>query len=243
VRSGRAIRRFELTNAGKATRRILRALAWALLAVAMPGVAQGRPISRADLCVTLGAVAALPDGRMSVTVPKMRAFVLPPTTQAAEVRFTYNGPSVGSAPLGSGQLRRQFGLKLRAQDSCNLIYVMWRIAPRQQLVVSIKRNPGKHTHAQCGTRGYRNLKPDRMTAIPALRPGGSHRLHAELQDRTLRVLVDGAEAWVGNLGAQSRSFDGPVGLRSDNVNVSFEMEATETAAGGHACPAGPVDED
>jgi hypothetical protein len=212
----------------------------------MTGLAQSRPITRTELCVTLGGVAALPDGRMSVTVPKMRAFVRPSTSPAAGVRFTYNGPSLESAPLGSGQLRRQFRLKLRAQDSCNLVYVMWRIAPRAQLVVSIKRNPGQHTHAQCGTNGYRNLRPQRMAAMPVVRAGGSHSLRAEIQGRTLSVLVDGAEAWAGNLGPQVQSFDGPIGMRSDNVNVSFEMDATVTAAPGNtirSCPARPVEED
>ncbi len=239
------IRRARLIRAlGKAT--TLCAVAWAWGTVSMTGVAHGRPITRAELCVTLGAVAALPDGRMSVTVPKMRAFVLPPTSPAADVRFTYNGPSIESIPLGSGQMRRQFGLKLRGQDNCNLVYVMWRIVPRAQLVVSIKRNPGKHTHAQCGTNGYLNLRPDRMTALPALRAGGSHGLRADIQDRTLRVLVDGAQAWVGNLGAQSQSFDGPIGVRSDNVNVTFAVDASVTAAPGnaiHSCPTGPVQED
>ena len=41
-----------------------------------------------------------------------------------------------------GELRRQFGLKLRAQDACNLVYVMWRIEPASKLVVSIKCRTG-----------------------------------------------------------------------------------------------------
>jgi len=228
----------------QATRTTLYGVALVCGSLALTGPAHSRAITRTDLCVTLGAVATEPDGRMSVTVPKMRAFVLPSTSPAEAVRFTYNGPSVESAPLGSGQLRRQFGLKLRAQDSCNVIYVMWRIAPRAQLVVSIKRNPGRHTHAQCGTRGYRNLKPQRQAEVAVIRPGSAHSLHAAIQGRTLRVMADGAEAWVGTLGAQP--FDGPIGLRSDNVNVAFDIDATVTAAPGSAvrpCPAKPVDED
>ena len=34
--------------------------------------------------------------------------------------------------------------KLRAEDACNLVYVMWRIEPQSRLVVSVKRNPGQH---------------------------------------------------------------------------------------------------
>jgi len=176
----------------------------------------------------------------------MRAFVQPPTSPAADVRFTYNGPSVGSAPLGSGQLRRQFGLKLRAQDSCNLIYVMWRIAPRAQLVVSIKRNPGKHTHAQCGTKGYRNLKPDRIDRDPraaarrlASAARGATGSGLERSGRRRRSM--GRQSW------RSKSvIRRPVGLRSDNVNVSFEMDATENGGARKShpvLPARPVDED
>jgi len=228
----------------EAARATLYGVALACGSLAMTDPAHSGPITRADLCVTLGAVATEPDGRMSVTVPKMRAFVLPSTRPAEEVRFTYNGPTVESAPLGSGQLRRQFGLKLRAQDSCNVIYVMWRIAPRAQLVVSIKRNPGRHTHAQCGTRGYRNLKPQRRAEVAVIRPGSTHSLQAGIQGRTLRVVADGAEAWIGTLGAQS--FDGPIGLRSDNVSVAFDIDAAVTGAPGSGvrpCPARPVDED
>ena len=97
------------------------------------------PVSRADLCVTEGAIAELPARRLSVTVPKMRAYLDAITPQAVEVHFKYLG-STGNeeARLGSGELRRQFGLKLRAQDACNLVYAMWRIEPESKLVVSVK---------------------------------------------------------------------------------------------------------
>src|SRR5712691_8909045 len=86
-------------------------LASVILPIAMTSGAQGRPIARADLCVTLGAIAALRGGRLSVTVPKMRAVVPSSSSSAADLRFTYVGPSKRSARLGSGELRRQFGLK------------------------------------------------------------------------------------------------------------------------------------
>jgi hypothetical protein len=209
----------------------------------MTGVAHSRPLTRADLCVTLGTLATLPDNRLSVTDSKMRAFALPSTSPAAELRFTYKGRSAKTAPLGSGQIRRQFGLKLRAQDSCNLVYAMWRIAPRPQLVVSIKRNPGQHIHAQCGTHGYRNVRPDRTTPAPVLRVGSTHSLRADMQGRTLRILIDGDETWLGDLGPQIQSIDGPIGVRSDNVRVDFEIDATITDAAVRACPAGPLNED
>src|SRR5580704_14994133 len=131
-------------------------------------------VSRADLCVTEGAVDELPGGRLSVVVPKMRAYVNAFTPPEVDVQFTYLGSTGNEARLGSGELRRQFGLKLRAQDACNLVYAMWRIEPESKLVVSVKSNAGQHTSTECGNRGYRNIKPRRSTPVPGLRSRDTH---------------------------------------------------------------------
>lgn len=94
---------------------------------------------RAELCATEGAVERTPEQRLSVNVQKMRAYVNATTSQTVEADFAYLGPTGHEAPLGSGVLRRQFGLKLRAQDACNLVYAMWRIEPAAKLVVSGKK--------------------------------------------------------------------------------------------------------
>src|SRR5579863_9221974 len=181
------------------------------------------PIPRAKLCVTEGAVEALEGSRLAVTVPKMRAFVAAVTPQAVEVRFTYVGPTRAAARLGSGQIRRQFGLKLRAQDGCNLVYAMWRMEPESKLVVSAKTNPGLHASRDCGNRGYRNIKPRRSSPVPHLSPGDSHALGADMNGDEVRVSVDGSVVWEGSVGPEARSFDGPVGMRTDNVRLEFEL--------------------
>src|SRR5271167_5109015 len=137
-------------------------------------------VSRATLCVTEGAIEELPGERLSVSVSKMRAYLNAFTPQLVEAHFAYLGPTGDEARLGSGELRRQFGLKLRAQDACNLVYAMWRIEPESKLVVSVKSNPGQHTSAQCGNYGYRNIKPRRGSSVPILRPGSPHVLRAEM---------------------------------------------------------------
>jgi hypothetical protein len=48
-------------------------------------------VSRANLCVTEGAIEELPGGRLSVTVPKMRAYLNASTPQLIEAHFTYLG--------------------------------------------------------------------------------------------------------------------------------------------------------
>src|SRR5882724_11133819 len=70
---------------------------------------------RAKLCVTKGAIEEIKGGRLEVKVPEMRAVVSYLTEPVVEARLSYLGPSVGEKLLGSGELRRQFGLKLRAQ--------------------------------------------------------------------------------------------------------------------------------
>lgn len=183
------------------------------------------PVAREELCVTEGVISELPGPRLAVNVPKMRAYLNAPTPPVVEAQLTYLGATGGEARLGSGEERRQFGLKLRAQDSCNLVYVMWRIEPESRLVVSVKSNPGEHASTQCGNRGYRNIKARRSTPVPALHPSDAHVLHAEMNGSELRVFVDGAVVWEGSVGAEALVFDGPVGIRSDNARLQIELRA------------------
>ena len=108
---------------------------------------------------------------------------------------------------------------------CNLAYAMWRVTPREELVVSVKSNPGQHTSAECGNRGYHNVKPLRSSPVPVLRSGDKHSLRAEMNGEQLRVWVDGSVVWDGNAGAEAMAFDGPVGIRSDNARPEFKPQA------------------
>ena len=175
--------------------------------------------------VTRGSVQPLDGGRVLVREPKMRAVVPWSDGEEAELRFRYDGPSDGVAPLASGDVRRQVGLKLRAEDGCNLVYVMWRIDGKQPIVVSTKRNRGQHTHRQCGARGYRNLVARAGTQPPALVAGAEHRLHAKLEGLVLRVWVDRVLAWEGDVGADAATLRGPAGVRSDNGRFQLELLA------------------
>lgn len=176
-------------------------------------------VERGMLCVTEGELGDAPGHRFSVDAPKMRAYVNRPTTQTIEAQFTYLGPTAKVSPLGSGEVREQFGLKLRAQDPCNLVYAMWRIQPESKLVVSVKTNPGQNTSAECGNRGYQNIKPARSRPVPTIRPGSKHSLRAEMDGENLRVFVDGNLVWQGAAGADALALNGPVGIRSDNARL------------------------
>lgn len=205
------------------------------LLVASPTTAEElRPVARSDLCVTNGEIKALPGGRLLVDAASSRAVLRSPTDAVAEIDFRYLGPSAGAKPLASGELRRQIGLKLRAQDTCNLVYAMWHIEPDARVAVSIKRNPGMSTHEQCDAHGYINLKPTISAGPPAIAPGQEHRLRAELRQSRLTVIADGKVAWSGDLGKRIFEFDGPVGMRSDNARFDFVFLAG--ARRGEASP-------
>src|SRR5579863_9404392 len=179
-------------------------------------------ISREKLRVTNGAIGALRDGVFEIDTPSSRAVVR--TTlfgagdQAAEVRFRYLGPSKADKPLASGELRRQIGLKLRAADSCNVLYIMWHIAPDAGIAVSAKRN-ATHRHAQCGVHGYEAIA-HRQIALRPIREGEMHTLRAELRGRALAVIADGKLVWQGIVAGQLPV--GPPGFRTDNARFVLE---------------------
>jgi hypothetical protein len=212
------------------------------------GAAQGQTankmiIPHGDLCVTEGEVATGQNDHLEVDAPKMRAYVNSWTSQAIEAHFTYLGPTKEESPLGSGEIRRQFGLKLRAQNACNLVYVMWRFEPEARIVVSVKRNPDQTMSSECGNHGYQNIKAKHSSAPPAVRKGDSHDLSAEMRGTALKVKVDGKDVWAGDVGPAAADLKGPIGIRSDNVRLEFDLEAGQYE-GPHphfrmACKSGP----
>jgi hypothetical protein len=214
----------------------------ALLALGCAATAVGiaapalMPVAAQDLCVTEGEVTPLEGERLSVQSSKMRAYLNRGTRQVIEARFTYQGATAHDVPLGSGLMRRQFGLKLRAGDPCNLLYVMWRIEPESKIVVSVKRNDGEHTSAECGNRGYDDVKPQRAAPVPRLAPGGTHTLRAALDGALMRVFIDDSPVWEGSVGAAALGFDGPVGLRSDNARLIVALRAGQPLEGPRGEP-------
>jgi hypothetical protein len=211
------------------------------LAYSVPPVTSSPPLLRIEkdkLCVTNGVVSALPDGRLAIDTPSSRAVVRIATAQTAEIRFRYLGPSEDSKPLAAGELRRQIGLKLRAQDSCNLLYAMWHIELDSRIAVSVKHNPGKQTHEECGAHGYMNIKPGRSVALPRILPGESHTLRAELHGTDLTVVADSRPVWEGTVGNSIAEFDGLVGFRTDNARFEFEYLAGSVVPGTQTAPLG-----
>ncbi|MBS2012054.1 MAG: hypothetical protein JST00_04155 [Deltaproteobacteria bacterium] len=200
-----------------------------------PAPPQILSIPTARFCPTSGKISPLGPFSMRVDMGGMRGVIAGDKSDTAELAFTYKGPSTTTTPLADGTVRRQIGLRLRAQDTCNAVYIMWHAAPTQKIAVSTKSNPGQSTHAQCLDRGYINLKPTLENVPPAIEVGKPRTLRAEIVGTTLTVKADGAVAWEGTLPPEAFAFSGPVGIRSDNGTFDFEMRVPDGTKGQTGC--------
>ncbi|MDQ3369969.1 MAG: hypothetical protein M3680_31505 [Myxococcota bacterium] len=205
---------------------------------ARPPIAAPRSTKLASmkaLCVTTG-VAAIGG---TVKQAAMRAVAKASEGDAASLTFKFLGDSETVKQLASGAARRQIGLKLRAENGCNLIYVMWRLDPKPMIDVSVKINPGMKDHKACGAGGYTKVKPaSKAPPLPALTPGDTHTLRAAIEGDELSVWVDDAVVWRGSLPAAARELRGPAGLRSDNLAfdlVTFSAPSGDAAAATAKC--------
>jgi hypothetical protein len=184
------------------------------------------PVGFADLVVTSGEVKPRGPLALEITGATTRAVVGSEPRPAIEASFVYEGPSTQDIPLASGELRRQVGLKLRARDTCNVVYVMWHIEPTSGIHVAVKTSPGQSRHEECGDRGYVKVTPSEWTRdLRPIRAGERRTLSASIEGTSLRVNVDGALAWTGTLPSEAFAFDGPAGIRTDNGAFSMELRA------------------
>lgn len=196
------------------------------------GVGPLAAIGETRFCPTSGHVAGLGKQAFKVTAGGMRGVIAGDTSRSAELAFVFRGPSSETAPLANGELRQQIGLKLRALNTCNLVYVMWHVFPDQGLHVAVKSNPGMTGHAQCHDNGYITVQAASHAPLPELRINEGHTLRADLDGDALRVFVDGTSVWVGRVPQVALSFDGPAGTRSDNGEFDFELRIPPGGAAG-----------
>jgi hypothetical protein len=190
------------------------------------------PIDQNGLTVTKGTIATVaPNATLRTADSGMRAVAKDGGVHAASARiwFRYLGESTTTAPLGSGEIRRQIGLKLRAANPCNLLYVMWHAYPTRKIQVTIKRNPGQTTSAQCGNNGYTTFTEIPLGSGDGTADHGAHVLAARTRrtatgDLALSVYVDSEPARQYVLpAADTAGLEGPIGVRSDNGNYLFQL--------------------
>ena len=200
-------------------------------------------VFRDALEVADGQIGQTTDGYLTINSPEVRATETAAGSKAVRLVFVFHGPSEQVAKLASGEVVHQIGLKLRAKNTCNLLYIMWKLEGDQQVVVSIKRNPGMSTHEECGASGYANVPAGFCAAkdkFPAARDGKPHTLEAQLmkidaKSYELVAKADGNVVWEGPIEASHLDdVDGPAGFRTDNGVFTFQfysLEASQVAFG------------
>jgi hypothetical protein len=80
-------------------------------------------VHKKNLKVTLGSIKETKSGFLTITDAKVRAVEKASSASTAQLQFRYRGPSKETtAPNSNGTIKRQIGLKMRAKDTCNLLY-------------------------------------------------------------------------------------------------------------------------
>lgn len=135
-----------------------------------------------------------------------------------DATFTYLGFTAYVVPLGSGEVRSQFGVKVLERDPCNLVYVMVRAFPEPLLVVQLKSNPGQ-TSKQCGNAGYSTLAEWPLEPVEI---GATVHLRVRGTADCLDIYCRGVNYEVC-LPAASDQGPYSAGVRTDNARVIFEL--------------------
>lgn len=197
-----------------------------------------KPVPRAALDVSDGQVGETADGFLTIDSPEVRATEQAAGAKGARLTFVYRGATREVSKLASGAVAHQIGLKLRAKNTCNLLYAMWKLEGETTVAVSVKRNPGMSTHQECGANGYINVQPTfRVTRdkFPDAGDGKPHTLEARLFKHDANsfefvVKADGAVAWEGSIDAALlNDIDGPAGFRTDNAAFTFRFASLEAS--------------
>lgn len=158
--------------------------------------------------------------------PTVRAVIPGSSGLTIATEGIYHGPSSTLAPLSSGEVRQQVGVKLLAQNGCNVLYAMMRLTGTLGLEISLKRNPGQTTSAQCGANGYTKLL-FLDWAGSLLEADSPFKLSAGLLNGMLTVnceapFVNPVQGSLQvNLSGYPLDFSGPAGIRTDNSRVTY----------------------
>lgn len=188
-------------------------------------------VSLDQLKVTTGksVVRQTASGFLSLNAAKTRAELTSGRQRHVRLQFRYRGQTPNPEPNQSGEIVEQIGFKLRNSNTCNLLYVMWRITPPEGIVVKLKRNPGQSQHTQCEANGYIPIDPSSQVPLTVTATDQrTHRFNVLLEDLAevvlISVQVDGEDVWTGEISQRLlEGIDGPAGFRTDNGSFIFKM--------------------
>ena len=187
--------------------------------LARPTIAgPGSPAQALPICLSAGE-AHRQDGRLLIEAPITRAVVPNADGDRGGVEVELLGLTPKQVPAASGRVLQQVGLRLRMQDACNGIYVMWPLGDSPRIRVMVKHNEGQSRFAECGARGYKIMRPETASDIAPLTVGQPRRLEAALRDDELTVMVDGRIGWKGHVSTDATRLPGYAGFRTDNARV------------------------
>ena len=184
-----------------------------------------------QLKVTTGKreVQQTASGFLSLNSAKTRAQLTTGHQRHVLLQFRYRGQTPNPEPNGSGEIVEQIGIKLRTLNTCNVLYVMWRITPPEGIVVKLKRNPGQCHHKECGANGYISIAPSSQVPLAVTASDQrTHRLNVMMEDLDgavrITVQVDGHIVWTGEVSQRLlEGIVGPAGFRTDNGSFIFKM--------------------
>jgi hypothetical protein len=174
------------------------------------------PVTAATFKVTNGT-ATYKDGVIEVSSVASRIDFPNTNGERFGIIAQYNGPTETTIPLASGVVQEQFGIKLRAANTCNLIYIMRRFTPVSKVTIMYKQNIGMTTHEECGDKGYAIIKDIPVPSIPV---GTLVRLEGKFEGSTLTVKLNDKIIWVGLVDFRQTGISG---FRSDNAKVKFSV--------------------
>lgn len=184
-----------------------------------------------QLKVTTGKreVQQTASGFLSLNSAKTRAQLTAGYQRHVLLQFRYRGQAPNPEPNQSGEIVEQIGIKLRTKNTCNVLYVMWRITQPEGIVVKLKRNPGQSQHGECGANGYIPIAPSsQVPLVVTATDQRTHRLNVLMEDLDgvvqISVQVDGELVWTGEISPRLlECIDGPAGFRTDNGSFIFKM--------------------
>jgi hypothetical protein len=179
--------------------------------------------------VTKGRVGKTPSGLLHALDEKIRAELIDSGgILNFRSRARYRGATEKIIPLGSGVIRKQFGVFLASKDQCNRLYVMWRAPANHdagRFVVQKKINAGGVTHADCENRGYEPVVAKLAPPINIAPNGEEFTFDVRVERGNLSVVIGDRTVWEGMVDlAGLDPVHGSIGFRSDNVNVDFAIE-------------------
>jgi len=179
------------------------------------------PLTLNKFKVTKGKISSTQSGKLFISSTAVRAVSGTATPQEVILRFRYLGPTKKMHSLASGKERHQIGLKIEAENACNLLYVMYRISPKPALALQLKLNPYESRSRQCSNDGYSTLASETLTT--AMLDSRTDEIYVRREGARLSAGLDGETLISIELPVGARELRGKLGLRSDNGIFEAEL--------------------